>query len=131
MGYYAGEVQKPMTTNDSVLIKFVDGTILHLRPVTEVAPAGGAISISRTSTSGSSSSRYSSGRGVTQTSSVTSFSPTFEVDRGVYEKLSQSLITTIRFDFAGKPFDFDLTKKPLSKSAPDLMNDAKCILILN
>jgi hypothetical protein len=124
----AGDIKKSMTTSDSILIKFSDGTVLHLHPIAEVAPTGGAVSVSSTSSSGT---RYSTGTVKTSTTSVSSFSPTFEVDRAVYEKLSRSLMTTIRIDFTGKPYDLDFTKRPLNKSAPNLMNDAKCILLLN
>ncbi len=124
----AGDIKKPMTTSDSVLIKFADGTVLHLHPIIEVTPTGGAVSVGSTSSSGS---RYTTGRVVTSTTNVSSFSPTFEVTREIYEKLSQSLLTTIRIDFTGKPYDFDFTKRPLNKSAPNLMKDAKCILLIN
>jgi len=124
----AGQNQKPMTTKDSVMIKLENGTILNLRPVVDVLAVDGAVS---TTTEGATGTYARTSHAVTNTTSVSSFNPSFEVDRSIYEKLSTSLITIIRYSFTGKPMDFDLTRKPLSKIAPDIMSDAKCILSLN
>ena len=126
----AGEDQKPMTTKDSVMIKLADGTILHLKPIADVLPVNGAVSTT-TGRTGTTSKYSTRNTAVTKTTSVSTFSPTYEVDRSTFEQLSKSQVTAIRYGFTGKAMDFDLTKRPLSKTAPDLVEDAKCILGLN
>jgi hypothetical protein len=134
MSFQSVQTDKSMTPNDSMQVKFADGAILHLRPNAEAKPIGGEIS---TTTSSGRSTNYRSSynnrvsaTAQTQTTNVTTFMPVFEVDRGVYEKLAGSEISVVRFDFAGKPWDFDFSKRPLSKAGPQLMNNARCILMV-
>lgn len=124
---HAGDVQKPMLSTDSILVKLADGTVLHLKPSSDVPPFNQSKSVSKGGTSVS--GRYNSS--VTSTMDVTSFSPLFILDRGAYELLSKSAVQAIRIDFTGKPLDFDFMSKPLVKSVDDIMNNSKCILLLN
>ena len=133
MAFMSVESHKPMTPLDTMQVKLADRSILYLHPNAEIFPVAGAIST--TSTSSSSANYYvrtsGSSRSTTTTTGITMFSPSFEVDRSVYEQLSKYPITTIRFTFAGKPWDFHFLQKPLSKAAPVIQNSAKCLLMLN
>lgn len=122
---HAGDIQKPMTVNDSVLVKLADGSVFHFRPMADVQP----VSQSKSYTSGTSTTSRS-GTAVTTTMELTSFSPRFLVDKSVVEKMSQSGLVAIRLDFTGKPVDFDFQVKPLIKSVEPIMNQSKCILAI-
>ncbi len=124
---HAGDIQKPMAVTDSVLVKLADGTVLHLKPSSEVPPFNQSKSYTQSGTS--TSGRYSSA--TTSTMEVTSFSPIFQLERSVYGHISRTGIVAIRMDFTGKPIDLDFTVKPLLKSVEPIMNNAKCILALN
>ncbi len=133
MNFMSVESTQSFTMQDTMRIKLADGTILKLRPNSDVPPSHGEVSRTTTAGSGVSTSSVTrqSGTAVTNTTSITSYSPIFEVDRAVYDQLAKSPMTIIRFEFAGKPWDFDFTRKPLLKAAPVLMNNARCIVSLN
>lgn len=122
---HAGNLQKPMATSDSVLVKLADGTLLRLKPFAEVQP------VSQNETFGATRSTATRAANPGTVVELTAYSPRFLVDRTSYERLSNSGMTAIRIDFTGKPYDLDFTARPLSKSVEDIMNNAKCILSLN
>jgi hypothetical protein len=130
MGFTSVQSTAVFETSDTMRVKLADGTILKLRPITDATPMGSAVS--STSSSGSQSGYYSvkrtSERSTTTTVATSNYNPIFEVERAVYESLSKSPVTVIRFDFGPKPWDFDFTKKPLAKAATAIQANAKCIL---
>jgi hypothetical protein len=132
LSFQSVKTDESMKTTDVMQVKLANGTILDLHPHAEVIPAAGSVSI--TTTRGRQTNfTYTYANRITTTSQtsttdVSNFNPVFEVDRPVYEKLAASEITVIRFDFAGKPWDFDFSKKPLKKAPATLMKNANCIL---
>lgn len=130
MAFTSVESTAIFETTDTMRIKLADGTILKLRPNADVEPMGSSISTTRTT---GSDTRYyvnsrSTSRSVTSTMATSTYNPVFTVDRSVYEQLAKSPVTVIRFDFAGKPWDFDFTRKPLTKAAGAIQDQARCIL---
>ncbi len=124
---HAGEILKPMTVKDSILIKFADGVTIHLNPMTDVT----GIVKSQSYTNGGSTTGSTRTTAVTSTVMNTLFAPRFAVERKMYERLSTIGIVAIRMDFTGKPEDLDFTVRPLIKSVEHVINNAKCILSLN
>jgi hypothetical protein len=123
--YYNGEIHEPMTTSDSLQIKLANGTILTLLPVRDVQP------VTKSILSSSRSYSYSTPgptRTTTKTTALSCYTPTFAVDRNVFEELSRSTMTTMRIHI-DKAYDIDFTKrKHYLKGCRRLMSDAKCIL---